>query len=142
MTHMTPFMWAFVVSGCCLLLEMFYAAAELSVIACDRMKLRKDAAEGHRAAKLLEQFLGNKQRFLATTLVGSQMFIVINTVVMTYALHHRFGSRAELYLLIGLTPTVVVLGEIVPKTIGLKNADRVARIIVFPLWVSSRIFAP
>jgi CBS domain containing-hemolysin-like protein len=133
---------AFIVSGCCLLLEMFYAAAELSVIACDRIKLRKDATEGQRAAKILEQFLANKQRFLATTLVGSQLSIVVNTVVMTYALHHRFGSRAELFLLAGLTPTVVVLGEIVPKTIGQQNADRVARIIAYPLWLSSKFFAP
>src|SRR5262245_29405156 len=115
---MTGLQIAFIVSGCCLLLEMFFAAAELSVIACDRLKLRKDAAEGHGSAKLLEQFLANKQRFLATTLVGSQASIVVNTVVMTYALHHRFGARAELFLLLGLTPTVVVLGEIVPKTIG------------------------
>jgi CBS domain containing-hemolysin-like protein len=133
---------ALIVAGCCLLLEMFYAASELSVIACDRIKLRKDASEGSRSAKLLENFLGNKQRFLATTLVGSQLAIVCNTVVMTYALHHRFGGRAELYLLLGLTPTVVVLGEIVPKTIGQQNADRVARLVAYPLWLSSKFYAP
>jgi hypothetical protein len=34
---MTALQMAFIVSGSCLLLEMFYAAAELSVIACDRL---------------------------------------------------------------------------------------------------------
>ena len=53
---------AFIISGCCLLLEMFYAAAELSVIACDRIRLRKDASEGHPAAKLLEIVTGTEAR--------------------------------------------------------------------------------
>jgi CBS domain containing-hemolysin-like protein len=133
---------ALIIAGGCLLLEMFFAAAELSVIACDRVGLRKDAQEGHHSAVLLEAFLSNKQRLLATTLVGSQLSIVVNTVIMTYALHHRFGARAEVYLLAGLTPTVVVLGEIVPKTIGQQNADRVARLVAYPLWLFSKLFAP
>ena len=51
-------------------------------------------AAGSRSARLLEGFLNNKQRFLATTLVGSQLSVVVSTVVMTYALHHRFRPSA------------------------------------------------
>ena len=90
---------AFVVSGVCLLMEMFFAASELAVISCDRIALRKDAQAGHHAARLLERFLSNKQRFLATTLVGSQFSVVVSTVFMTYALHRYDPHRAELYLL-------------------------------------------
>jgi CBS domain containing-hemolysin-like protein len=133
---------AFIVAGCCLLTEMFFAASEISIISCDRIGLRKDAAEGKRAARLLEAFLTNKQRLLASTLVGSQLSVVVSTVVMTFALHHRFPVRADLYLLLGLTPATVVLGEIVPKTISQQNADRVARLVVYPLWAASRLFAP
>ena len=133
---------AFIVSGCCLFVEMFFAASELSVISCDRMGLRKDAQVGLRAARLLESFLNNKQRFLATTLVGTQFSVVISTVVMTFALHHVNPHRAELYLLLGLTPVTVVFGEIVPKAIGQQHADWVARKIVFPLWIASKVFLP
>ena len=133
---------AFIVSGVCLLVEMFFAASELSVISCDRIALRKDAQAGHRSARLLESFLVNKQRFLATTLVGTQLSVVVSTVVMTYALHHVYPLRAELYLLACLTPVTVVFGEIVPKAIGQQHADWVARRIVVPLWLASRAFAP
>ncbi len=136
---MTP---AFIVAACCLVTEMFFAAAEISIISCDRITLRKQAADGMRTARLLEMFLDNKQRLLATTLVGSQLSVVVSTVVMTYALHHRFPHSAELYLLAGLTPATVVLGEIVPKTIAQQNANRAARLVVYPLWVASRLFAP
>jgi CBS domain containing-hemolysin-like protein len=134
---------ALIVSVSCLIAEIFFAASEISVISCDRIALRKAAGEGQRAARLLERFLENKQRFLATTLVGTQLSVVVSTVVMTFALHRYVGGqRAELYLLIGLTPTIVVLGEIVPKTIGQQNADRISRRVVYPLWALSQVFAP
>jgi CBS domain containing-hemolysin-like protein len=136
---MTP---ALIVAAVCLLAEAFFAASEISVISCDRMALRKDVQAGQRGARLLEGFLNNKQRLLATTLVGTQLAVVVSTVVMTFALHHHFPHRAELYLLAGLTPTLVVLGEIVPKTIGQQQASTIARRVVYPLWLFSKLFAP
>jgi CBS domain containing-hemolysin-like protein len=133
---------ALIVSAACLLFEAFFAASEISVISCDRVALRKSMQEGQRSARLLEGFLANKQRFLATTLVGTQLSVVVSTVVMTLALHTHHPARAELYLLLGLTPTLVVMGEIVPKTIGQQQADRIARRLVYPLWLASKVFAP
>ncbi len=46
---------AFAVAFVCLLGEMFFAAAELSVISADRIALRKDADAGKRAAMLRER---------------------------------------------------------------------------------------
>jgi len=137
-------MWpAFVVSGVCLLFEMFFGAAELSVISADRIALRKDAEGGSRTALLLEKFLENKQRFLATTLFGTQLSVIASTVTMTYALHKVVSPhRAELYLLACMTPILVIFGEIVPKTIGQQSADRWARRLVYPLWFASKLFLP
>ena len=133
---------ALVVSAVCLVTEMFFAASELSVISCDRVALRKEAEAGGRSARLLEAFLANKQRLLATTLVGTQLSVVISTVVMTYSLHALHPAHAELYLLAGLTPVTVVLGEIVPKALGQQHADWMARKLVYPLWLASKVFAP
>jgi putative hemolysin len=137
-------MWpAFAVAAVCLLFEMFFGAAELSVISADRIALRKDAETGSRTALLLEQFLDNKQRFLATTLFGTQLSVIASTVTMTYALHKVVSPhRAELYLLACMTPLLVIFGEIVPKTIGQQSADRWARRLVYPLWVASKLFLP
>ena len=79
---MTP---ALIVAAACLISEAFFAASEISVISCDRMALKSGAQAGSRAARLLEAFLMNKQRLLATTLVGTQLSVVVSTVVMTFA---------------------------------------------------------
>jgi len=133
---------AFIVSGSCLVLEMLFAAAELSLISCDRVSLRREAAEGSRRARLVENFLSNKQRLLATTLFGTMMAVVVSTTFMTYTLNKLVPHRAELWLLLGLTPVTVVFGEIVPKSLGQQHADWMARRLVYPLWLATRLFAP
>ncbi len=133
---------ALVIVGVCLLCEMFFAASEISIISSDRIAIRKEAADGRRSAMLLEEFLEDKQRLLATTLVGTQLSVVIATVVMTYALKRAVPQHAELYLLAGMTPVLVVFGEIVPKTLGQQFAGGIARRLVYPLWLASKIFAP
>jgi CBS domain containing-hemolysin-like protein len=44
--------------------------------------------------------------------------------------------------LLGLTPVTVVLGEIVPKAIAQQHADWMARKLVYPLWLGSRVLQP
>jgi putative hemolysin len=133
---------ALITSGICLLFEMFFAAAEISIVSCDRLAVRKAARDGERAARLIERFLENKPRLLATTLAGTQLAVVVSTVVMTYALHHHHPQRAALWLLGGLTPVLVVLGEIVPKALAQQHADATARFVVYPLWLAETAFAP
>jgi CBS domain containing-hemolysin-like protein len=134
---------AFTVAGVCLLLEMFFAASELAIISSDRIAVKKRAEAGEGAARLLEWFLDNKQRFLATTLFGTQLSVIVSTVTMTYALHKIMPPhKAALYLLVCLTPILVVFGEIVPKTLGQQSTDTWARRLVYPLYVASKVFAP
>ncbi len=133
---------AFIVVGVCLLFEMLFAASEISIISSDRIAIRRDAGDGRRSAMLLEEFLEDKQRLLATTLVGTQLSVVIATVVMTYALRRIVPKHVELYLLVGMTPVLVVFGEIVPKTLAQQFAYAIARRLVYPLWLASKLFAP
>ena len=132
----------FIVAACCLFMEMFFACSEISIISCDQIALRREAEAGQRAARLLINFLANKQRFLATTLFGTQLAVVVSTIVMTYALHQHYPHRAELYLMLGLSPTTILFGEVFPKTLGRQHSDRMARLLVFPLWLASTLFAP
>ncbi|MEO6951813.1 MAG: hemolysin family protein [Polyangia bacterium] len=133
---------ALIVAAVCLLFEMFFAASEISVISSDHLVISREAAAGRHSARLVEAFLADKQRLLATTLAGTQLSVVVTTVVMTYALHKVHPEHAELYLLCALTPVLVVFGEIVPKTLGQQYANSTARLLVYPLWVFSKVFAP
>lgn len=128
--------------GVCLVLEMLFAACELAIISCDRISVRTDAAQGVRSARLIEALLANKQRFLATTLIGTHISVVVSTVVMTLSLQRNIPERADFILIFAWTPTVIILGEIVPKTLGRQHADWMARRLVYLLYFAAIVFTP
>ncbi len=136
MTH------ALIVSAVCLLLQAFFAGSEIALIGCDRIAIRQGAQQGHRTARLLDGLLSASQRFLATTLVGTQLSVVVSTVNMTVALRKAAPAHVELLLLACLLPATVVLGEIVPKTLAQQRADSAARLVVYPLWAFSKLIWP
>ena len=65
------------------------------------------------------RFLENKQRFLATTLFGTQLSVIVSTVTMTYALHKVVSPhRVELYLLGCMTPVLVIFIGVLGGTLA------------------------
>ena len=137
MTH------ALIIAGICLLLEAFFSGSEIAIVATDRLKIRAGVEAGRRSARMLSQFLATPQRLLATTLTGTQIAVVTSTVTVTLALSERYhDGLAELYTLSILTPVLVLLGEIVPKSLAQQHADRVAPRLIYPLYVASILLAP
>ena len=120
-------MWLPIVLSCvCLLVEAFFSSAEIAIVSADRAHIRDLAATGHRGARLVEEFLIAPHRLLSATLLGTQMAVVLQTVVWTLWLHAHHPRHVELLLLVGLTPAVVILGEIIPKAIVRQHANRLA----------------
>jgi len=132
-----------IVVAACLLVEALFSGSEVAVVAADRLKIRQGAEAGRRSAKLLLRMLGSPPRLLATTLMGTQIAIVTATATVTLHLTERYGAaRASLYTLAALTPVLVVLGEIVPKSIAQQNADWLAPRLVYVLWLAQKALAP
>lgn len=129
-------------SAVCLLIEAFFSSAEIAIVSADRAHIRDLAAAGHRGAKLVEDFLIAPHRLLSATLLGTQLAVVTQTVVWTLWLHAHSPRHVELWLLVGLTPTVVVLGEIVPKAIVRQHANKVAPLQALILSVLMKVMAP
>jgi putative hemolysin len=133
---------AFFIAGVCLLLEAFFSSAEIAIVSADKAHIRRLAQEGHRGARYVEDFLVAPHRLLATTLLGTQLSLVTSTVVITLWLYRAAPHRAELYLLLGLTPIVVTFGEIVPKAIVRQHANRLAPLMALLLRATMGALAP
>jgi CBS domain containing-hemolysin-like protein len=135
---------AFIIAGCCLLVEAFFSGSEMAVVAADRLKLGRMATAGSRGARILMHFLEQPHRLLATTLVGTQLAVVTSTVVVTTAVmsHPTLSSRAELITIGVLAPILLIFGEVVPKTLFQQNADAIAPRVAWPLGLTSILFAP
>lgn len=139
--------------GVLILANGFFSCAELAVISARRSHIAALAAEGNRQAKLVEEIHKEPHRFLATvqigvTVVGSLASAVGGSAAVQYIKpllqSIPFLRQAAEPLAIGLVVVVIsylflVFGELAPKTIGLKYADRLAPVLSRPIHILSLV---
>ena len=125
-----------------LLLEGFFAMAEIALVSANRRRLHHRAEEGHRDARLALQLLARPEYFLATTLLGAYMAAAVNTVLVTAFFLGLFGAAAEIPVILTLPPLILILGEIIPKSIGRQQATFLAERLAPVLWIVSWVMYP
>ena len=118
-----------------LILEAFFAASEIALVSANRRRLHHRAEEGHRDARLALQLLARPEYFLATTLLGAYMAAAVNTVLVTAFFLGLFGHAAEIPVILALPPVILILGEIIPKSIGRQQATLLAERLDSPLRI-------
>jgi putative hemolysin len=139
--------------GGLILLNGFFACAELAIINTRRSRLKQLAEEGNHAARLVLRFQEDSERFLATiqigiTLAGSAAAALGGVVAIEYikpsllAIPFPFMQSIAEPLAVGAMVLVIayfslVLGELVPKILALRNPERLALIVAAPIeWFS------
>jgi putative hemolysin len=125
-----------------LLLEAFFAAAEIALVSANRRRLHHRAEEGHRDARLALKLLARPEYFLATTLLGAYMAAAVNTVLVTAFFLGLFGAAAEIPVILTLPPLILIFGEIIPKSIGRQQATFLAERLAPVLWIASWVLYP
>ncbi len=125
-----------------LLLEGFFAASEISMVSANRRHLHHRAEEGYRGAKIALKLLSRPEYLLATTLLGAYMSSAANTILVTMFLLEQVGHAGVVPAMIILPPVLLILGEIIPKSIGRQQATVLAEKLAPPLWVASWVIYP
>jgi CBS domain containing-hemolysin-like protein len=125
-----------------LAMEAFFSGSEMAVVNCDKMKIRRESSEGVRGARLVVSMLEKPERLLGTTLVGTRLAMVTNTILVAFLLIDRFPNKGEFYTVLIMSPLILFWGEILPKALSKQRADFLAPRVVYLLWAASRVFAP
>ena len=145
----TPLGGRLLILGAALLASFLFSAIEFAVIRLDRLKLKTEADEGDRTARLLLFFLDDTGRFLSSISIGNTLanLLLSSFVAVTFAeplskhLHAMLpgsnyasveaATTAAVTLL--LTFVVLVCGEIAPKQFALSRGDSFARRLARPI---------
>ncbi len=125
-----------------LCLEAFFAVSEISLVSANPRRLKRQAEEGRRGARIALQLLQRPERLVATCLVGSNLSEIANTVLATAVLLAWLGPKGELVAALLLPPLILLLAEITPKSIGRQHPNRLAQGVAPPLWLASWVLAP
>ncbi len=125
-----------------LLLKGFFSGSEIALVNADKLKLHHKARQGHKGAKLVLDLFQTPDVLLGTTLVGTNISTVALTTLGTLTLIQSFGQNGEFYAFLIFTPLLLILGEIVPKSVYQQKSDMLAPIVIYPLRAFSWIFMP
>ena len=125
-----------------LLIKGFFSGSEIALVNSDKVKLTARANQGHRGAREVLKLFKTPDLLLGTTLVGTNIATVSLTTLVTVLFVNLFGVHGDLYAFLIFTPILLILGEIVPKSVFQQKSDVVAPIAIFPLKVFSIIFYP
>jgi magnesium and cobalt exporter, CNNM family len=132
-------------------LNGFFAAVEFSLVAVRISRVRQLVANGSTQAKIVEHLLGDLHRVVSGVQVGITLTSLaigalgeLTLAALVQSVMPAQGSVQTLLLVHAVALTVsfmllsaihVVLGELVPKTVSLARAERVALLVSRPfLW--------
>ena len=141
-----------------ILLNAFFACAEIAVLTLSRVKCAHAAKGGDKRAQYLVRLLDKPAHFLATIQVGITLAGFLASAFAAESFSDRItawlignGVRipaATLDTIVVIVITLIlayfmlVLGELVPKRIAMKKAEKIAKATARVIYVFSRITAP
>jgi CBS domain containing-hemolysin-like protein len=74
---------------------------------------------------LIQKMLKNPNRLLATTLVGTNIAVVISSSCCTRLLYDRYGSDAGWLTTLLLSPIILIFAEFIPKAVFAHSANKI-----------------
>jgi putative hemolysin len=116
-----------------LLASAVFSAVETAIVSANRTRLSHRAEEGDSAAARTLRFLDDPRRLFGATLVGNNLAAVFVGTLATLWMSHRFGESSVWWVVLGVTVLLLVVGEIVPKSIARAQADRLVLVLSGPL---------
>ena len=125
----------------CLILEALYSGSEIALIASDINKVKSFARRGSSSAGLAVKLMEKPEWFISTTLIGTNLAIIVGSTLATGLLIGAFGSvRGEQISMLVMLPTLFVM--IMIRRIFLHNAEFMAIRVALFIRVSSVILYP
>jgi CBS domain containing-hemolysin-like protein len=129
-----------------ILVAAFYAAAETGAYRLNRIRLHGDAKRGRRTAKLTESVVADMERYVCTTLTAHNTAVYCGTVFFTAPVARYLVRQHELVVelisTVTLAPAMLILGEVIPKSVAQVLADPLMRWSSPLLWLTNKALWP
>ena len=127
----------------CLVLEGLFSGGEIALVAADVNRIRYRANQGSRSAAHVLKFLEKPEWFFATTLTGTDLCIIIESVLATSLFISIYGAgKGQVLAVLVMVPIILIFGEIIPKSLFQQRADAVAIRIIWFIKMASWLLYP
>lgn len=130
-----------------ILLFAFFATSETALASCNRFKMKVDAENGSKTAKVVLKLLDKYDYILTVTLVGNNIVSIIISAIATVMFYNYFSQTgleayASVISSVVITFVVYILGDTLPKTIAKAIPDTLSKIVSYPIYALTYILFP
>jgi putative hemolysin len=139
-----------------IILNGVFAMAEISVVSARKARLEAQAAKGDKKAKDALHLSNHPDIFLSTVQVGITLIGILTGIFSGAKFHDPLASFlnnfkwiapysngiATAIIVIIITYVSLVIGELVPKRIGLSRPENIAKAMARPMEILSKITFP
>jgi putative hemolysin len=127
----------------CLALAAFFCSAETAFISMQKLRLQHLIETGRPRAKLVARIIQKPEKFLATVLLGINLFetaaATIGTIMAVSLWGENLGAALATIIITILT---LVLAELIPKSLATRHGEKLALAYARPIVLISTILYP
>lgn len=140
------------------LLEGFFSGSETVFTSTSKAFVHELARQGDPKARLILRMLAKIERFLGTTLLGTNLAVASSTTLCQVLLARSLFANPEvmeflrripipcnwetLINTLVMTPVILLFGELLPKSLARAHADALAPRLARPLQVAGWVLRP
>lgn len=123
-------------------LSAFFSSSETSLFSLDSVHLEQMKKDKDPNFGLIEKLLSEPRRLIVTILIGNEFVNVTASVISASMIIQLFGAENKLYNLFFMVPILLIVGEITPKTLAIRNRVAFASFESRPIEIFSRLITP
>ena len=147
-----------VILGILILLNAYFAATEIAYISLNDAKVSKQAKEGNKKARQIEDMLKNPSKFLATIQIGITLAGFLSSAFASDAFADELAPvlnrlfpiiNQDIWKAVSIVIITIILsfftlvfGELVPKRLAMKYYEKIAYATIGVIRIISKITSP
>ncbi|MCL4132365.1 UNVERIFIED_CONTAM: hypothetical protein GTU68_053356, partial [Idotea baltica] len=124
---------------CC---SAFFSSAETGLLSLNRYRLRYHAKSGNTSAQRVQRLLSRPDQLLGAILIGNNFVNILASAIATVVAIRLWGEAGIAIATVGLTLTLLIFGEITPKTLAALHPEKVAYPFSLPLNLLLKLLYP
>jgi putative hemolysin len=128
--------------GILFVFSAFFSGSETALMSMDRLRVKYLVQKKRRGAGKLDALLARPDHLLGAILVGNNLVNIAASVFATTFFVGLYGERGELFTILILTPLLLILAEVCPKTYAAQYPEKVSFAVLRPILVVMGLLAP
>ncbi|UCH49013.1 MAG: DUF21 domain-containing protein [Betaproteobacteria bacterium] len=120
----------------------FFSSSETALFSLSGVRLEQMRQDSHPRSGLIELLLSEPRRLIITILIGNELVNVAASVISAAVIIQFLGAENKWINLFVMVPVLLLVGEITPKTLAVRNNVAFANFVCRPIQLFAKLITP